>query len=72
MIDSVTRILVKFKTRSGREVFWGMWFDKKEAIDWATQEMKEPSNQIEQDPFIGYELVYTNVVYTQLGKTYEE
>jgi len=72
MIDSVTRIFVKFKTKSDREVLWGMWFAKTDAIDWATQELKKPQHQSMDDPFIGYELVYTNVVYAQLGKTYEE
>lgn len=72
MDRSVTRIFVKFKTKSDREVLWGMWFTKNSAIEWATQEMLNPQNQADEDPFIGYELVYTNVVYDQLVKTYEE
>lgn len=70
MDESVSRIFVKFKTARGREVYWGMWFTRDSAIDWATEEMKLKNNQIADDPFIGYELVHTNVVTEQLSKRY--
>jgi hypothetical protein len=69
MDDSVSRIFVKFKTRSGNEVFWGMWFTKQSAIEWASEEMKNPQNQAIDDPFIGFELVYTNVLSSKIGLT---
>lgn len=70
MDESVTRIFIKFKTRYDREVYWGMWFTKESAIDWATEEMKSLENQADDDPFVGYELMYTNVLRDKIGKTY--
>lgn len=70
MDDGVTRIFIKFITRKDNEVFWGMWFSHYEAIDWATNELKTRENQSEEDPFIGYQLVYTNVLRDRLGATY--
>ncbi len=65
--NAVSRVLIRFDTASGRSVFWGCWYDSNVAKAWADEIMSgnpgtTTAMQNADDPFIGYELVWTNMI----------
>lgn len=65
-VQAVSRVLVMFHSKSGRSVLWGCWFDSKKAKKFGDDVLAGERDDLIaiqhlDDPFMSYELVWTNM-----------